>query len=215
MYSLPQWGMVKNWELNNQFQLEGFAQNIFGSQADPRAWYSNLPFFVSPHELKMPTTGVAGLRNGSEADYIYLSYIWYNLQLILNDSNGIIDQFPIDWRYSDGFVKGMGSLVSPQAGIQTMWMIKGSAGHATKRKRAASSRSGSGWQPNVAQISWLVTPEWNTNVWTGVDPAPAPRIANGIVTILAAASQPVHSAAVLYGRLDHCNRRTRGGRQCL
>ena len=35
MYSLPQWGMVKTWELNNQFQLEGFSQNIFGPNADP------------------------------------------------------------------------------------------------------------------------------------------------------------------------------------
>ena len=65
MYSMAQWGLVKNWELMNQFQLEGFAQNIFGSQADPRAWYSRQPFFVSPHELKMPSNGVAGLRSSS------------------------------------------------------------------------------------------------------------------------------------------------------
>jgi len=126
MYSLSQWGLVKNWELNNQFQLEGLAQNIFGRQADPRAWYSNFLFFVSPHELKMPTGGVVGLRNGSEDTYNYLSYIWYNLQLILNDSNGQqAEQFPIDWPYVQGFVKSMGQMVSPQAGIETMWMIKG------------------------------------------------------------------------------------------
>ena len=70
MYSLPQWGLVKTWELMNQFQLQGLSQNIFGAQADPRAWYSNVPFFVSPHELKMPNAGVVGLRNGSAAAYL-------------------------------------------------------------------------------------------------------------------------------------------------
>jgi hypothetical protein len=28
MYSIPQWGMVKTWELNNQFQLEGFRRTF-------------------------------------------------------------------------------------------------------------------------------------------------------------------------------------------
>ncbi|MGA2883531.1 MAG: hypothetical protein ABSG13_31725 [Bryobacteraceae bacterium] len=180
MYSLSQWGLVKNWELNNQFQLEGLAPNIFGPQSDPRAWYSNLPFFVAPHELKMPTTGVTGLRNGSEADYIYLSYIWYNLQLILNDSNGDYSyQFPIDWPYADGFVKGLGSLVSPQAGIQTLWLIK--ALQVLQQNGTGPQFGGNGWEPNAAQISILVTPEWNDSVWTGVDPATRAAIANGIV----------------------------------
>jgi len=182
MYSLSQWGLVKNWELNNQFQLEGLAQNIFGPQADPRAWYSKQPFFVSPHELKMPTNGVTGLRNGSRADYVYLSYIWYNLQLILNDSNGVYaNQFPIDWQYSDGFVKDLGSLVSPQAGIQTMWMIKALQVMQQNGKGPQAAGLGSGWQPGWAQISLLVTPEWNINDWTGVDSGTRAAIANGIV----------------------------------
>jgi len=181
MYSLSQWGLVKSWELNNQFQLEGLAQNIFGPQADPRAWYSKQPFFVSPHELKMPTTGVTGLRNGSQADYIYLSYIWYNLQLILNDSNGVYsNQFPIDWQYSDGFVKDLGSLVSPQAGIQTMWLIKALQVMQQNGQGPQMAVSGSGWQPGWAQISYLVTAEWNSAVWTGVDTTTRAAIANGV-----------------------------------
>jgi hypothetical protein len=183
MYSLSQWGLVKNWELNNQFQLEGLAQNIFGSQADPRAWYSNLPFFVSPHELKMPTTGVTGLRNGSRADYVYLSYIWYNLQLILNDSNGVYsNQFPIDWSYANGFVKDMGSLVSPLAGIQTMWLIKPLQVMQQSGTTPQAAVSGSGWQPSWSQIFLLVTSEWDGAVWTGVYPATRAAIANGLAT---------------------------------
>ena len=181
MYSLSQWGLVKNWELNSQFQLEGMAQNIFGSQADPRSWYSNQPFFVAPHELKMNPGGTPGLRNGSRAAYVYLSYVWYNLQLILNDSNGVyFSQFPVDWPYANGFVKDMGSLVSPQAGIQTMWLIK--ALQVMQQSGAQSVGSTSGWQPLWSQLSILVTPEWNYEVWTGVDPATRAAIANGIAT---------------------------------
>ena len=179
LYSLPLWGMVKTWELNNQFQLEGFSQNIFGPQADPRAWYSDLPFFVSPHDLKMPTSGVAGLRNGSQADYLYLSYIWYNLQLILNGSNGVQDyQYPIDWPYSYDFVEGLGSLSAPQGGIETLWMIKGLQ---VGQMAGGPQLAGAGWQPVLGQISWLITPEWNENVWTGVDPNTRVAIANGLI----------------------------------
>jgi len=180
MYSLSQWGLVKTWELNNQFQLEGFSQNVFGPQADPRAWNSNLPFFVSPHELKMPTGGVAGLRNGSEDVYNYLAYIWYNLQLILNDGNGKQqEQFPVDWGYSEGFVKSLGSMVSPQAGIQSMWMIKGL--QVLAQAGTGPQLGIAGWQPNVTQPSLLVTAEWNEGVWNGVDPATRAALATGIV----------------------------------
>jgi len=179
MYSLSQWGMVKTWELNNQFQLEGYSQNIFGPQADPRAWYSDLPFFVSPHELKMPTTGVTGLRNGTAATYVYLSYVWYNLQLILNDSNGQQqEQYPIDWPYSDGFVMNLGELAAPQGGIQTIWMIKGL--QILQQAGTGPQLGLGGWQPTVSQISLLVTAEWNQHVWSGVDPATRIAIATGL-----------------------------------
>jgi hypothetical protein len=180
MYSLSQWGLVKNWELNNQFQLEGMAQNIFGPQADPRAWYSNNPFFVSPHELKMPNTGVTGLRNGTQATYIYLSYIWYNLQLILNDSNGQQqEQFPIDWPYANGFVMNLGELLSPQAGPQTMWMIKGL--QILQQAGTGPQLGLGGWQPNITQPSLLVTREWIDAVWSGVDQNARVAIATGVL----------------------------------
>ncbi len=180
MYSVAQWGLVKTWELNNQFQLEGMTQAVFGPQGEARAWNSSLPFFVSPHELKMPSSGVTGLRNGSQADYIYLSYIWYNLQLILNDSNGHQqDHFPIDWGYANNSVEGMGVLVPPQGGIQTMWMIKGL--QILQATGTGPQLGMEGWQPNVTQLSTLVTPEWNLYVWTGEDPSTRATIATNIV----------------------------------
>jgi hypothetical protein len=180
VYSLAQWGLVKNFELMNEFQLQDLAPSMFGPQSDPRSWYSNLPFFVAPHELKMPTSGVAGLRNGSQAEYVYLSYIWYNLQLILDDSNGFYSyQFPIDWPYVDGFVKAMGELVPSQAGIQTMWLIKGL--EVENQNGQGPQAAGNGWEPNVSQLSLLVTPEWNSGVWTNVDPVTRAAVANGVV----------------------------------
>ena len=180
MYSLSQWGLVKTWELNNQFQLEGMSQAIFGPQGEARAWNSSLPFFVSPHELKMPSSGVTGLRNGSQADYLYLSYIWYNMQLILNDSNGHQqDHFPIDWGYANDFVEGLGVLVPPQGGIQTMWMIKGL--QILQATGTGPQLGMEGWQPNVTQLSMLVTPEWNLHVWTGEDPSTRATLATNIV----------------------------------
>ncbi len=185
MYSLAQWGLVKTWELNNQFQLEGMAQSYYGPKSDPRAWASNQPFFVSPHELKMPTSGEVGLRNGTQAAYNYLSYIWYNLQLILNDSNGAHqrDHFPIDWGYAQGFVKAMGQLSSPQAGLETMWLIKGmQVAQETYSTIGAGPQLGiEGYQPTLAQPSLLVTPEYDEFVWDGVDPTTRTSIANGVV----------------------------------
>jgi hypothetical protein len=181
VYSIPQWGMVKTWELMNQFQLQAYAKKIFGPQADPRAWYSNLPFFASPHELKMPTSGAPGLRNGTAAVFTYLSYIWYNVQLILNDSNGTqAEQYPIDWPYVYGMIQNLGELNPPQGGIQTLWMIKGL--EVMQQLGVGPQAGAGGWQPSVAQPSWLVTPEWNLDVWYGVDPATRTAIANGIVS---------------------------------
>jgi hypothetical protein len=181
MYSLPQWGMVKTWELNNEFQLEGFGQNIFGPKANTRTWYSQLPFFTAPHMLLMPTGGVAGLRNGSKAVATYLSYVWYNLQLILNDSNGHQeDHHPVDWFYANGVVKDMGLLTSPQAGLQMMWLIKGL--QVSQETGRGPELGIEGWQPmGVNQVGYLTTPDWDYAVWTGVDPATRGALFTGML----------------------------------
>ncbi len=181
IYSMAQWGMVKNWELNNQFQLEGLAQNIFGPQADIRAWYSSQSTDTSPHSLQMPSSGIAGLRNGTGAVYTYLSNIWYVLQLILNDSNGTQrDHSPIDWGYDNDFVMNMGELSSPQAGLQTLYMIKGL--QISQEAGTGPQLGEEGWQPlNVNQIGFLTTGDWDRFVWTGVDPTTKAALMGGML----------------------------------
>lgn len=181
IYSIPQWGMVKTWELLNGNQLEAYSQNVFGPQADPRGWHSSFPFFAAPHELKMNGNGTPGLRNGTAQEYAYLTNAWYTLQLILNDGNGKQDyQIPIDWGYVYGFVKSMGDMVSPQAGIETLWMLKGL--ETTQQQGLGPQVAGNGWQSFVVEPWLLVTEEFNDSVWMGVDPSTRVALATGIVT---------------------------------
>lgn len=105
IYSVALWLMVKNWEINQEFGLEGMAQVAFGPNApSSRAWYSDQPFGSSPSFLKMPSPN-PGIGNGTAAVFDYLAYAWYNTQLILNDGNGQGNAaWPIDWGYAIAFV---------------------------------------------------------------------------------------------------------------
>ena len=178
-YSLPQWGMVKTWEMMNEFQLEGFAQNIFGPQADPRAWLGNQAFLTSPHMWHVPTTGAVGLRNGTSTTYYYLAYVWYHLQLILNNSNKQQqDWHPIDWGYSYGFIKDMGTLVMPVATDHVMWLIKGMQ---ISNNGTGPQLGTSGWQPTVNDPSLLVTNEALSTEWPGISSSTQIALCEGIL----------------------------------
>src|SRR5262249_25589465 len=41
VYSVAQWVMVKQWELNQNFGLEAMPQVPFGAKANPRGWYGS------------------------------------------------------------------------------------------------------------------------------------------------------------------------------
>jgi len=100
IYSVGQWAMVKSWEINQEYGLEGMSQVVFGPQAADRAWYSNQAFFTSPFMLMIPRPA-PGIGNGSIVAHIYLSFVWYQLQLILNDGNGQAQgTWPIDRGYA-------------------------------------------------------------------------------------------------------------------
>jgi len=180
MYSLAQWSMVKTWEMMNEFQLEGYAQSIFGStSADPRAWYSSQPFRASPHELKMTSQGTPGLRNGTSATYTYLGFIWYQLQLVLNNSNKQQhDHGPIDWSYSYSFVWSMSQFVAPQAALHTMWLTKGLQ---ISNNGFGPQLGTFGWSYNWVDIAQLVLPQDNKLEWAGVPNTTRVAIINGLL----------------------------------
>jgi uncharacterized protein (TIGR03437 family) len=164
VYSTMQWAMVKSWELNQEFGLEGMATTIFTKPgADTRAWNSGFPFFTSPNMLHIPAIAPTGIGNGSLATRNYLAFVWYQTQLILNSAEKAQSgTYPIDWGYAYGFVDGLRNVnQTPQGALFTFWLMKGlqidNSGYATPV--AATTP---GWSWIDSDISRAVSPGWRT-----------------------------------------------------
>jgi hypothetical protein len=105
VYSAARWGIVKQWELNQVNGLEAMPQVPYGSYApEHAAWYLPSSFLTSPNILHI--SAGPGLGNGSAVAQAYLSYIWYVLELILNDGNGTQHgSSPIDYPYVTSYLE--------------------------------------------------------------------------------------------------------------
>jgi hypothetical protein len=126
VYSFKQWVMVKDWELNQEFGLESMPQVNFGAKANTRGWIGNMAFNTSPDILGIPQAS-PGLGNGGLPVWAYSAYMWYHVQLILNDGQGQEDGAnPIDYGYTVAIVKtlSLDSGGTPAASLQLMWLIK-------------------------------------------------------------------------------------------
>jgi cytochrome c553 len=129
-YSYRLWSEVKQWELNQEFGLESTASVAFGPKAASRAWFSNMPFMGSPFMADVPRPS-PGLANGTAAAHVYLSFAWYQLQLILNDGNGMAKgTYPIDWAYSLSYLNNNlnwngTNILMGTAGLALEWLAKG------------------------------------------------------------------------------------------
>lgn len=144
VYSTALWTMVKSWEINQQFGLEGLAKSVFlNPKANSRAWRSEMPFLASPNMLHIP---VAVFSNGKQASWSSFASAWYQVQLTLDDSE--FEQkgaTPIDWGYVYAKVNDLSTFDSrPQIALYTLWQMKG----------LQLSNNGSG--PDV-NWTWLVT----------------------------------------------------------
>ena len=174
LYSLALWGMVKSWEINQEFGLEGLSQNIFGPQADPRAWYNKLPFLTSPAIMGIPAG--AGIRNGLQSTVGYLGFMWYETQLILDNSNKQQSgSSPIDFGYAFGIVNSMAQYVQPQAALQTEWLIKS--------MQVCQNGKGpdvfEGWAPYADFTKILIHD--SAPLWQGVPTATRTAISQGLL----------------------------------
>lgn len=131
IYSVGQWMLVKTWEINQEYGLEGMPQAAFGPQAESRAWFANQPFFTSPQMLLIPQFA-PGIGNGTQDIHMYDAFAWYQLQLILNDGNGTASgTWPIDRGYSMSYIlNGLtwnnqtAQVRIPMAGILMEWFAK-------------------------------------------------------------------------------------------
>jgi hypothetical protein len=128
-YSSGLWGAVKYWEIEQQFGLEGMSQAIYGPQAPDRAWVHNIPFFTGPEVLGLPRPSPA-VGNGLAVTQMYESFSWFQLQLVLNDGNGMP---VVDWNYAmayntndftwNAFTQPVGPRVGA-AGFLFEWLVK-------------------------------------------------------------------------------------------
>jgi hypothetical protein len=157
LYSANLWGLVKSWELNNEFQLEGLSQAFYGPQASPRAWAGNFPFMVSPNITGIPPTF---LKNGKQVTHDYVAFMWYHLQLVLNDSNKTqAASNPIDWPYGYMMISDMATMVGPTTALQYEWEIRGSQ---INNNGKGPDQPYIGWQYWIPNPYWLITPASNT-----------------------------------------------------
>jgi hypothetical protein len=169
-YSVMLWAMVKNWELNQQFQLEGMAQTVFTNpRAESRAWLSQFPFFTSPNQSHI-SESLGALDNGSPQTWEYLAMIWYQEQLILNNSEYAEQgDGPIVWQYVYGKIKDLSTNDSgPQGALTTEWLIK-AIQISNNGVPPTVSDAKSGWDWQNPDISRSVSPTYRS-IW---DPVPA------------------------------------------
>jgi hypothetical protein len=174
LYSVPLWGLVKSWEINNEFQLEGLSQAVYGPQGSPRAWVGNLPFFSSPAIDGIPATN---LKNGQQSTHDYVAFAWYHLQLILNDSNKQqSDTYPIDWGYVYGNISAMAKMVGPTTALQYEWQIRALQ---IENNGIGPDVKYTGWNWFLSAPYFLATPASNT--FTGEAQATRIALAEGFL----------------------------------
>ena len=185
LYSTRQWSAVKWWELNHEFGLEGMAQTVFGSQAASRAWNTAIVFFVGPHGCGMPAPA-PGIGTGTNITYDYFSFVWYHVQLLLNDGNGqAVGTYPVDFPYSYGPLTGMSwhSPVSPQPGagaLLTAWLVK--AGQMAPRGKGPEYGS-LGWSPGNNDVSQMIKYPSEVSIWNDMTSAQSNTVINAFLQI--------------------------------
>jgi hypothetical protein len=156
VYSVSQWQMIKMWEVNQEFGLEGMPQVPFGAKADVRGWFGNAPFFTSPDMLHI--SAGPGIGNGSQVAYDYLSLAWFQEQLILNDGQGTQGgHSPIDYGYVSGFIRAVFVVDAGLPGImlELQWQVK-ALQEFTLTGALPSAPYSDGWDPSLTSMEVLV-----------------------------------------------------------
>ncbi len=170
VYSVAQWQLVKMWEINQEFGLEGMPQVPFGATADLRGWFGNAAFFTSPDMLHIPPG--AGIGNGSQSVRDYLTLAWFQEQLILNDGQGTQGgHSPIDYGYVSGFIRNVFVVDAGLPGImlELQWQVK-ALQEFTLTRALPSAPYSDGWNPNLTSMEPLVDFNFEP-LWSATSPA--------------------------------------------
>lgn len=171
IYSVMQWIMVKDWELNQEFGLESMPQVKFGAKADARGWIGNMAFNTSPLIQHIPAG--TGLGNGGVVVHEYLGYIWYHTQLILNDGQGQeMGSNPIDFSYTIGQTKTVSIYAgdAPAISLQLMWLVKALQEFTLNGFGPQVSPGEGGFAPTAPAAYTLADAGWMSD-WSATSPA--------------------------------------------
>ena len=165
------WRITKIWEMMQEFELEGESRSFFGPQGHPRSWYSGEVFRTAPH-----------LNNAQKSEtWAFESMLWYQLQLVLNDSNRRMnDTHPIAFEYLQPFSKNWGGVGLPPS-YSIMLLDKIKAGEASA-DYAELQGKGNGWYANLTVPDVLFERGWISSEIDRLNPSLKNRIAIAVST---------------------------------
>ena len=105
LYSTALWRLVKEWEFNQEFALEGNGPTIYGAGGEARTWLAGAAFAASPAMLGLPKDGKTLF---TPTQYEYFTNAWYYTQAVLNSGNRHRYGWgPIDWGYAKGRISDL------------------------------------------------------------------------------------------------------------
>lgn len=105
-YAVAVWGAVKQWEIMEEFGLDGYGKQFYGANGEARQWFSNRHLFnISPHILGMlDAPPVVGDAKGVLVNS-YFANAWYEVQMLVNPGarHAVTGGHnTIDWGYMGG-----------------------------------------------------------------------------------------------------------------
>jgi hypothetical protein len=163
---VSQWRITKIWEMMQEFELEGESRSYFGPQGHPRSWYSGEVFRAAPH-----------LNNSQTSEtWAFESMLWYQLQLVLNDSNRkMYDTHPIAFEYLQPFSKNWGAAgLPPSYSIMVLDKIKAGEASADYTELQGARN---GWYANLTVPDVLFERGWVSSEVDRLNPSLKNRIA--------------------------------------
>ena len=179
--SLSLWQMVKYWEINQVYQLEGLSQAAFGPKAEPRAWSVNAAFQASPALNGIPQ-GAAGVLNGLGSSYELVSNAWYLTQLITNVGNPMLGcNNPLDFSYTNGTLTSLVTASNaPMAGLFLEILKKGPSDLGGYRVESTQvSCASGGFVPQDSNPFYALS---NPVIWSGVSSSTRSTLVNNYMT---------------------------------
>lgn len=172
LYSAAQWHAVKEWELMQEFGLEGHGADFFGAKAEgQRQWLTATSFYSSPAMMRVPAAGEVGTPWDDNITFSYLNTSWYQIQLIQNAGNRQRQgNNPVDWGYLPG--RTIDLLYSTAGHVDvvrlTAQLVKGMQ----EQDNGVGPQGNFGFAPNgMSDLAMLGTPffrsntDYNANAW--------------------------------------------------